>query len=259
MDEVTAGGIAAQVDATAARAATSQPGATQPGADQAAASQTGAASPDQPASQPAAAQQPAANQPGQTLFTTAPASQPGQPANSGQPDSQPAAAQAAPVDTNARPITDWKQVGDLGVDVAALDTDMVQSFSGPAVECGLTPDQCRALVKWQTEYVKARHEARLEQGRQELVQRWGKDAGANVEKVKNFCLNLDRQPGLAGFTEAFIKSGGADSPLVVAGLHAIAKAFDEDSAGRLAPVGDAPETAYDGIRSAFARARSGRA
>lgn len=203
----------------------------------------------QPAAQTQAPDQLAARPSGQA------SAQHSEPAAS-QPISQPATAPEPEPD--ARPIADWKDVGDLGVDPALLDAGMVESFGAQAVDIGLTPAQARALAKWQTDYMARAHEESLKTERAALDKAWGASAGANIQKVVNLCARLDREPGLAGFSEALAKSGAASNALVVRGLYSLAQALGEDAAGRLNGAARTVETPYDGIVAAFAKARERR-
>lgn len=280
MDTVTADGIAAAAGMDGGQAGSQGAGG---GAGAASASRTGNAGHDgtSQGGSAALANAASANAAGNAGAATGQAgvANAGQNQNAGQPgcqnasqtgtgqgggDAVPAAAANAGqeagqgADADNLPIKDWSGVGDLGIDRDKCDQAMLASFGKPAVELGLTPAQARGLVKWQAEYAKASQEASLARESEALRAAWGQSHDANLRAVVNLCARLDREPGLEGFTEALRMSGAAGNAVVVRGLHVLAGTLGEDRAGSLSGSGSAPETPYDGIVAAFARARGGR-
>lgn len=195
----------------------------------------------------------------------------GNPANApaANPATQPAAsapqgaASAAPdydpqADPDNQPITDFSKL-DLGIDPAKLDAAVLGAFGKTAVDIGLTPYQARALAQWQVNMIAEAGAAHQQAQEATLRKAWGNAYEANRGRVLGLCSRLDRVPGLEGFSQGLVESGAANDARVVQGLYHIAAMVGEDSLGSLRPgPASKPETAYEGICEAFARARGAR-
>lgn len=164
----------------------------------------------------------------------------------------------APEDT---PITEWKDV-DLGLaDNPVLDADLLESFGTTcAAGLGLTPRQAKGIVEFQLNAI-ADMTAKREAEQSAILDReWGRQREANIRSVLEVAKIVERDGKIAGFTEALNKSGAGLDATVVRGLHWLASRIGEDGTGN--GNGSAadmrPETAYEGIQRAFARARAGK-
>ena len=172
-----------------------------------------------------------------SVIEAAPAAPEGAPAvTAAAPEGAPEAAPAAPSeqapdtgpDPDNQPITDWGAVR-LDLPEGQFDAAVVEDFGRVATDMGLTPNQARALARWQTEQI----------------------AGAR---------EIDRLTGDDSFSRALGESGATCFPGVVRGLLALARLTDEDSPGASggASGGMTEESAFDGLKNALGEARRAR-
>lgn len=160
-------------------------------------------------------------------------------------------------DPETQPITDWSKV-DLGLAKdAPVDEALLASFGEAAVKMGLTPAQAKAAINWQLEAIKEAQEAYADEQFAALKKAWGKKMAACGTKVNELVTRIDGK--VAGFSEAFAKSGAANSALVLQGLLAIATMLEEDGLGAGASGGgsEKQETAEEGILAAYANGGQG--
>lgn len=194
-------------------------------------------------------QQAASQQPGQQV--TQQLQQPGQqPMQQANPPQQ----QTLLDDVGNQPITDWAKV-DLELGDALVDGELVESYGKLACEVGLTPKQARALAHWQLDAIDSRGRQALAEQAKILEREWGAATDANKEVVDNFCKRVARTPGLENFYEEFVRCGAAGNATMFRAMHYISQLLREDSAGRIGGQGCVVESAEEGIRDAFARAR----
>lgn len=159
------------------------------------------------------------------------------------------------------PIADWSKV-DLGLgDKADINPDLLQSFGKDvAVKLGLTPAQAKGAVEWQLNAIAAQRKQYQEAQTAELKKAWGADFQVNGQKVLNLVENIDRKQGNDSFSKALASIGALDSAQAITGLLTIAKLLEEDSLGNSKPdnLGNATETAEQGIEELYRQARRGR-
>lgn len=158
------------------------------------------------------------------------------------------------------PISDWSQV-DLGLpDDAEVDANVLDSFGEEAIRLGLTPNQAKALAKWQLDAIAETRSRLMEEGLADLRSAWGRKAAANQRSVMTLIANVDRQMGNDSFSKALDASGATMRAAVCKGLLAIANMLSEDSMGQGGGAGfsQEPETALQGIENAFKEMRARR-
>lgn len=161
-------------------------------------------------------------------------------------------ADAGGMDRDNMPIEDWSSV-ELGLPEGAADAAILEDFGRAAVDMGLTPNQARALARWQTEQIARGREQLLENGERELAKEWGGRMEGNRQAVLSLISRIDRLTGNDSFSRALGESGATCFPGVVRGLLALSRMLGEDSvgAGGAAGAGGAEESAIDGLRNAF--------
>ena len=203
-----------------------------------------------------------------SVIEAAPAAPEGAPAvTAAAPEGAPEAAPAAPSeqapdtgpDPDNQPITDWGAVR-LDLPEGQFDAAVVEDFGRVATDMGLTPNQARALARWQTEQIAGARERMLESGARELAQEWGAKAETNRQAVLSLISRIDRLTGDDSFSRALGESGATCFPGVVRGLLALARLTDEDSPGASggASGGMTEESAFDGLKNALGEARRAR-
>ena len=141
---------------------------------------------------------------------------------------------------------------DLGV--ADLDPVAVAQFANIARDLKLSPEQMRGLAKWQETFSQQTREEMATAGIAALQKEYGQafermrgDANALISKI-DAATNGE-------FGKALGRVGALCDPGIAKGFMLIAQAFSEDSLGA---TGDnaaqlKPETAYDGLKAAFAK------
>ena len=205
-----------------------------------------------------------------SAIEAAPAAPEGAPAvTAAAPEAAPAVTAAAPEaapaapserapdtgpDPDNQPITDWGAVR-LDLREGQFDAAVVEDFGRVATDMGLTPNQARALARWQTEQIAGARERMLESGARELSREWGAKAETNRQAVLSLISRIDRLTGDDSFSRALGESGATCFPGVVRGLLALARLTDEDSPGASggASGGMTEESAFDGLKTPLAR------
>lgn len=189
------------------------------------------------------------------------AAQPQPEANSAQTQPTPQPQGILNQDQASLPIADWSKV-DLGLgDNTAVNADLLASFGNDvAVKLGLTEAQAKGAVEWQLNAIAAQKEKYLADQTAELKKAWGKDFQTNGDKVLRFLEAVDKKQGNDSFSKAIVNIGMLDNAAAITGLLSIAKLIEEDGIGNAnqSGIGQAAETAEEGIAAMYKLARQGR-
>lgn len=183
---------------------------------------------------------------------------PDAPDNSGGDSGRPAE-EVITADPHNMPVTDWAKV-QLNFDGWEPDAGALESFGGQAVALGLTPKQCQALCDWQIDQIAKARSDLTDRSVAELSKEWGANAGANQQKCISLISRIDSAAGNNDFSKAINESGAACHAGFVRGLLKLAESLAEDTVSGQGngAGGKAAETALEGLKEAFARARAGR-
>lgn len=165
-------------------------------------------------------------------------------------DQSPEAEKPAEAKESQAPI-DYAKV-DLGV--ADLDPVAVSRFADISKDLKLTPEQMQGLAKWQADFAEKQREEMSRAGIATLAKEYG-PAFERMRADANALIARIDSATEGEFGKALGRVGALCDPGIAKGFMLIAQAFSEDSLGASGEAAAQlkPESAYDGLKAAFAK------
>lgn len=122
-----------------------------------------------------------------------------------------------------------------------MEPDKAQAdrFRALAVETGLTPKQCQALLDWQLKESADAYAAAKASGEKALRDAWGNSYEANGMKAMQALTALDRRMN-GELAPAIASIGGADNPVIIKALYTIGTLIGEDTLAGASAAASAP-------------------